>query len=99
LLLPSGEVTEQDDAFPGEDSMPDERFDTGCQGHDLQGILFGYLQASPFAWWPGADGLTLQDALVCYWQAAAAGWVPNRGELCRRHPELADKLTTMNPKL
>jgi hypothetical protein len=36
--------------------------------------------------------LTVQDVLRAYPMAAAAGRVPDRQELLRRHPELADAL-------
>jgi hypothetical protein len=63
---------------------------TARQGQAID-LLLGYLESAR-CYWPGADGLTVLDAIRGYPQAAAAGWVPDRDELLRTHPELAELL-------
>jgi len=64
---------------------------TTARQRQAMDILLGYLETAR-CWWPGADGLTVLDAIRDYPQAAAAGWVPDRDELLRIHPELAELL-------
>jgi hypothetical protein len=55
----------------------------------LRHLLAGYLvMADPYRW-PGTDGLTEEDVLLDYFEAVRQGRVPDRDELARRHPELA----------
>jgi hypothetical protein len=56
----------------------------------LREILLGYLQSVDAHAWPGTDALSVEDVFRCYPEAAEAGRVPDREELRRRHPELAD---------
>jgi len=65
---------------------------TRPRGPLLEEVLLGYLQSNHAFPWPGTDGLTLADVLDSYRLAVARGWVPDRKELCRRHPELRDEL-------
>ena len=39
--------------------------------------------------WPGTDGLMIEDVLHEYPKAAHEHRVPDRDELCLRHPEMA----------
>jgi hypothetical protein len=66
--------------------------DLACQRRQLWEILLLHLQAADSCLGPGTDALTVQDVLRAYPMAAAAGRVPDRQELLRRHPELADAL-------
>jgi hypothetical protein len=56
-------------------------------------LLAGYLLASRWLRYPGADGMTSIDVVVTeYPVALAEGYVPGPNELARRHPELADAI-------
>jgi hypothetical protein len=57
-------------------------------------LLAGYLLSAGVSAGPGTDGLTVAEAVGAFYQAAAlAGQVPDRAELTRRHPELADAIS------
>ena len=55
-------------------------------------LLADYLSHSAAVCLPGADGVLTEDVLACYEELAAHGQVPSEAELCRRHPELANRL-------
>jgi hypothetical protein len=58
-------------------------------------LLADYLLSAEHTAWPGTDGLTVAAAASAFYQAAAmAGQVPDLAELTRRHPELADAIST-----
>jgi hypothetical protein len=63
-----------------------------AEARHLDEVLLGYLQTTPWPYWPGCDGLTVDDVLRDYLAAAAAGQVPDRDELLARHPELAPEV-------
>ena len=55
----------------------------------LSAVLLTYLDGVSAPSLPGGDGLTLEDVLSCYPAAVVAGQVPDRRQLCERHPDLA----------
>jgi len=63
-----------------------------CMSAQLQEVLLGHLQATNAHRWPGTDGMTVQDVLLSYPHAIASGQAPDRQELLRRHPDLADEV-------
>ena len=61
----------------------------------LREILLDYLLISWVAGWPGVDGLTRDDVLSTYHEASVEGKVPDRHELCCRHPELIAEIQSL----
>ena len=56
-------------------------------------LLTRYMLASSSVRLPGGDGLLVEDVLAGYQAMAANGQVPGEPELCRRHPEIASRLS------
>jgi len=61
----------------------------------LRELLLEYLQIAHLPAWPGSDGQTVDEVLLAYPHAAAAGLVPNRDQLLRAHPDLADEVRAL----
>jgi hypothetical protein len=58
----------------------------------LPAVLLAYLDGVTAPALPGGDGLTLEDVLSCYPAAVSTGQVPDRRQLCERHPDLAGEV-------
>jgi hypothetical protein len=63
----------------------------------LRELLLEYLQIAHMPAWPGSDGQTVEEVLLAYPHAAAAGLVPNREQLLKAHPDLADEVREFVP--
>jgi hypothetical protein len=72
--------------------MLEEVIDATVAAERARVVLLHHLWVALNGRWPGTDGLTEGDVLRSYHALATAGRVPGRGELLRRHPELAAEL-------
>ena len=65
----------------------------------LSDVLLDYLDGVAAPSLPGGDGLTLDDVLSSYPAAVVAGKVPNRRQLCERHPDLVGEVEAFFTRL
>jgi hypothetical protein len=79
--------------------MTNELADRVDRSPALPAILLAYLDGVAAPALPGGDGLTLDDVLSCYPGAVVAGQVPDRRQLCARHPELAGEVDAFFTRL
>jgi len=65
----------------------------------LSDVLLDYLDGVAAPSLPGGDGLTLDDVLSSYPAAVVAGQVPDRRQLCERHPDLVGEVEAFFTRL